>query len=221
MTETGGVDYLWFVLGLLVLTGLTVGLGRLGGIGVGLVPLTAMARAVVQLSALALILRGILAAPWTVVAFLVLMLSTASWTAGGRLRELPHGRRIAAIGVLAGAVVTLAVVFALRLVDLDVVHLIAVAGIVIGNCMTAATLSGRNFLRSSRERSRSAPVPGWPTRTSAARPSARRCCPTWTRPGRRGWSPCPAPSWGPSSGVPARSRPPSSSWWCWPGSASR
>ena len=146
------MDYVWFLLGLLVLTGLTVTLGRLAGIGVGFLPLWAIARAVVQLSAIALLLRGILVAPWSVVAFLALMLSTASWTAGGRLRELHHGRRVAVTGVLSGALVSLAVVFGLRLVDLDVVHLVAVAGIVIGNAMTAATLSGRNFLRTSLER---------------------------------------------------------------------
>ena len=76
------MDYVWFGLGLCVLTGLTVVLGRLAGIGLGLLPMWAIARAVVQLAAVALLLRGILAAPATVIAFLALMLSTASWTSG-------------------------------------------------------------------------------------------------------------------------------------------
>jgi putative ABC transport system permease protein len=146
------VDYVWFGLALLALTGLTVVLGRWGGVGVGFFPAWAMTRAVVQLSIVALLLRGILAAPWTVAAFLALMLTTASWTAAGRLRELRHGRRIAVVGVLAGALVSLTLILALRLVDLEVRYLVAVAGIVIGNCMSAATLAGRNFLRASRER---------------------------------------------------------------------
>ena len=146
------MDYVWFGLGLCVLTGLTVVLGRLAGIGLGLLPMWAIARAVVQLAAVALLLRGILAAPATVIAFLALMLSTASWTSGGRLRELPHGRRIATCGVVVGALVTLSLVFALRMVEVEVIQLVAVAGIVIGNCMTAASLSGRNYLRTSRER---------------------------------------------------------------------
>lgn len=137
---------------LLVLTALAVGLAYWGRVGVGWLPLTAIVRATVQLAVVALLLRGILAAPWTVALFLVLMASTASWTAGGRVRDLHHGRRIAAVGVVTGAAVTLALVVALRLVDPGVRYLVAVAGIVIGNAMTAATLAGRTFLRDSGRR---------------------------------------------------------------------
>ncbi|WP_415141681.1 ABC transporter permease [Nocardioides sp.] len=90
-------------------------------------------------------LRGVLSVPWTVVGFVVLMLSTASWTAGGRNAALPHGRRIATAGVPAGAAAGLTPALALRLVALDTRHIVAVAGIVIGGAMTAATLSGRRF----------------------------------------------------------------------------
>lgn len=145
-------DYAWFVAGLLVLTGLTMALLRWARIDLGLLPLWAILRAVVQLSVVALLLRGILDAPWTVVAFVALMLTTASWTSMGRLSGLWHGRRAAAYGVLAGALVTLVAIFGLHLVDLQVRYLVAVAGIVIGNSMTAATLAGRNFLRGSRAR---------------------------------------------------------------------
>lgn len=146
------MDYLVFGIGLLALTGITVGLGRWAGLGLGLLPTWAILRATVQLSVVALLLRGILAAPWTALAFLALMFTTASWTSGGRLRELRHGRRIALAGVVTGGTVALVAVVALRLVDLEVRQLVAVAGIVIGNSMTAATLAGRNFLRASRER---------------------------------------------------------------------
>jgi putative ABC transport system permease protein len=146
------VDYVWFGLGILALTGLTVCFGLWARVGVGLFPMWATVRAVVQLSIIALLLRGILAAPWTVVLFLALMLTTASWTAAGRLRDLRHGRRIAVVGVLIGAALALLAIFALQLVELEVRYLVAVAGIIIGNSMTAATLSGRNFLRASHER---------------------------------------------------------------------
>ena len=148
MTDLAG--YAWFVAGLLVVTGLTLALLRWDGVGMGLFPLWAIGRAVVQLSVVALLLRGILDVPWTVVGFVALMLSTASWTAMGRLRELWHGRRTAVVGVLCGALLTLVVVFGLRLVDLQVRYLVAVGGIIIGNSMTAATLAGRNFLRGTR-----------------------------------------------------------------------
>lgn len=146
------MDYVWFGLGILVLTGLTVALGLWARVGLGWFPAWAIVRAIVQLSIIAVVLRGILAAPWTVVAFLVLMLTTASWTAAGRLRELRHGRRIAVIGVLAGATSALVAIFGLRLVELEVRYLVAVAGIVIGNSMSAATLAGRNFLHACQSR---------------------------------------------------------------------
>jgi putative ABC transport system permease protein len=148
----GNLHYLWFGAGLLVITGLTLGLGRWARVGLGLFPLWAILRAVVQLTVVALLLRGILAVPWTVVAFVLLMLSTASWTAMGRLKELWHGRGTAVVGVLTGAVCALVVIFALRLVDLQVRYVVAVGGIIIGNSMSAATLAGRNFLRGARAR---------------------------------------------------------------------
>jgi putative ABC transport system permease protein len=151
--------YLGFGLGLLTIVALTVALARWAGVGLGLFPLWAILRAVVQLSAVTVLLRGILAVPWTVVLFLVLMLTTASWTAVRRLDLLWRGRRAAVLGVLAGATVTLVAVFALQLVDLQARYLIAVAGIVIGNAMSAATLAGRNFLRGSTARSDE--IEGW------------------------------------------------------------
>lgn len=146
------MEYLTFALGLLTLTAVTVSLGRWAGVGLGLLPMWAIVRAAVQLTLVALLLRGILAAPWTVLAFLALMFTTASWTSAGRLRELRHGRRIAVAGVVTGGVVALGAVVALQLIELEVRQLVAVAGIVIGNCMSAATLAGRNFLRASRQR---------------------------------------------------------------------
>jgi len=146
------MDYAWFGAGLLAMTGLTLLLGRLAGVGLGLFPLWAIGRAVVQLTVIALLLRGILSLPWTVAGFILLMLTTASWTAMGRLRDLWHGRRTAVLGVLTGALLTLVVIFGLRLVDFQVRYLVAVGGIIIGNSMSAATLAGRNFLRGSRAR---------------------------------------------------------------------
>ena len=145
-------DFWWFGAGLMVLVGATVALGRATGVGLGWAPLTSMLRAVVQLSVVALLLRGILTVEGTVVAFVLLMLVTASWTSAGRLRELWHGRRIAVLGVCVGAAVSTSLVFALQLVDLETRYVIAVAGIVIGSAMSAATLAGRNFLRGARHR---------------------------------------------------------------------
>jgi putative ABC transport system permease protein len=144
--------YLWFGAGLAAMTGATLLLARRAGIGLGWFPALALGRAVVQLTLVALLLRGILAVPATVAAFVLLMASTASWTAAGRLRELWGGRRAAVAGVVCGAATGLVSVFGLGLVDLQVRYVVAVGGILVGNAMSAATLSGRNFLRASRGR---------------------------------------------------------------------
>lgn len=146
------VDHVFFAAGLLALVLTTMAVARVAGVGLGWAPLVSLARASAQLGVVALLLRGILTVPWTVLAFLALMLLTASWTAAGRLSELWHGRRAAVAGVLAGASVSLAMVLALRLVEPEPRYLVAVAGIVIGNAMSAATVSGRNFLRALRHR---------------------------------------------------------------------
>src|SRR4051794_36910602 len=78
-------DYVRFGAGLLVIGSVTVALGAWVGTGLRWLPLRALARAAVQLSVIALLLRGILAVPWTVVAFVLLMLTTASVTSLGRL----------------------------------------------------------------------------------------------------------------------------------------
>lgn len=153
------LSYAGFAAGLLVVTGLTVALARWGRVGLGWFPMIVVVRAAVQLSVIALLLRGILAVPWTVAGFILLMLTTASWTSAGRLKEVWHGRRIAVAGVLSGAAAALVVIFGLHLVDLQVRNLVAVAGIVIGNSMSAATLAGRNFRRTSL--ARRAEVEAW------------------------------------------------------------
>ncbi|MGN6783023.1 MAG: ABC transporter permease [Marmoricola sp.] len=152
-------DLVRFAAVLAVLPVATTVLLRLTGVRLGWLPVIAVARAVVQLAIVAALLRGVLAAPWTVGLFVLLMLSTASLTSAGRLAELWHGRRAAVTGVVSGAAAALVAVLALRLVAFDARHVIAVAGIVIGNAMSAATLAGRNYARAAR--SRRDEVEGW------------------------------------------------------------
>ena len=146
------MEHVWWGLGLLVVALTTLVLAHVARVPLGWLPVTAILRATVQLAAVALILRGVLAVPWTVALFVLLMVTTATWTAGGRLSGLPGGRRIALLGVVAGAALSLVLVFTLRLVDLEARYVVAVGGIVIGNAMSAATLSGRTFLRDARAR---------------------------------------------------------------------
>src|SRR3954454_11242774 len=119
-------DDAWFGARLLVLATATVALLRWYGTGLRLLPLWAIIRAAVQLSIVALLLRGVLAVPWTAAGFVLLMLSTASLTAMGRTRELWRGREAAVLGVVAGALVSLVAIFALRLADLEARYVVAI-----------------------------------------------------------------------------------------------
>lgn len=154
-----GVPYLQFGLGLAVLMTITLGVQRWAGLRLGWGPLVAALRAVVQLSVIAVLLHGVLALPWTVALFVILMLTTASVTSGGRVHELHDGRRAAATGIVVGSAVTVALIFSLRLIAFDTRYLVSVAGIIIGNSMSGATLAGRMFLRTVRDRADE--VEGW------------------------------------------------------------
>ncbi len=153
------MNWAWFAVGMVVMGLATVALARWANLSLGWQPIIALARAAIQLACVALLLGGVLAAPWSMVLFVLLMLTTASWTAGKRLSELPHGRLYAVIGVVAGVTVALVPAFAFHLVAYDPRKIIAVAGIVIGNSMSAATLAGRNFLHAAVQRSDE--VEGW------------------------------------------------------------
>ena len=137
----------------------TAALARLTHIALGWASVTAILRAILQLAVIALALRGILAAPATVVLFALVMLATASLTAGGRVGELWQGRRAATLGVVTGSSVAVTLVFLLQLVPFGARYIVAIGGIVIGNSMSAATLAGRNFLRSAR--ARQGEIEGW------------------------------------------------------------
>lgn len=138
-------ELLPFLLGVVVLVTAAVVILRLAEVGLGWLPIVAIVRAIVQLALIALILQGALNAWWSVAAFIALMLTTASLTSLRRARDLPRGPVGAVVGVVVGALVTLTLVLALGLVDREFERVIAIAGIVIGNSMTIATLSMRRF----------------------------------------------------------------------------
>lgn len=150
---------LWFFACLALLVAAGTALLRAQGVGLGAAPWIAVLRAAIQLALVALILRGVLAWWWALAAFLLLMLTTATFTGAGRAKELPRGRAAAALGIGAGAVVSVGSVVALGLVQFTPEQLVAIAGILIGNSMSASTLSLRGFLQQLRDRR--GEVEGW------------------------------------------------------------
>jgi putative ABC transport system permease protein len=151
----------WLRVGIGLVLLLTIGAAALtwAGVPARRAMLTAAARAVVQLGLVALALRGVFAAPATVIAVLAVMFSVVVWTAGRRLSA--HARALSAVALscAAGASVTIGIIVGLPVLSRDVRTLVAASGIVLGGTMTAATLTGRRI--SEGLRLRRAEVEAW------------------------------------------------------------
>ncbi len=106
---------------------------------------TATLRAAAQLTVLAAVLRGVFAAPFAAIAVIATMFGVAVWTSARRNRAHPRAMRATTYACGAGALVAIGIVFAVPMVERNTRTLVAVAGIVIGGCMTAATLTGRHL----------------------------------------------------------------------------
>ena len=105
--------------------------------------LFALARAVLQLTALSFVLTGILASPVWVGVGLAVMYVAAVGTAAARARPTPL--LPLALGMLAGPVTVMAIVFLTGAIEFSPRYVLAIGGIVIGNTMTIAILTQRLF----------------------------------------------------------------------------
>jgi putative ABC transport system permease protein len=132
----------------LLLVGVAVGAMTLARIPLRLSAATASLRAVVQLGAVGLLLTGVLRAPVAVAGFLALMLTVACATTTRRLRRSALGRRLwlaVLTASLVGAVPAVGLSFAAGALPNSGRYLLALGGIVLGNTMTASTLTGRRL----------------------------------------------------------------------------
>lgn len=135
-------------------------------------PAAAIGRAFVQLALLGLILQGIVTdLRWTF-AWLAVMLSVAVWTSGRRIGV--HGRQWAhvAVGIVAGTLASMVVVFGLGALDASAQNVLAFGGMITGNTMTICTLAGRGFLSGVRDGW--AEVEAWLSLGARPRQSTRR-----------------------------------------------
>jgi putative ABC transport system permease protein len=105
----------------------------------------ASARALVQLAAVAAIIHLIFSSLGLSAVALVVMLGAASWTAGRRLKGIPNGPLLAFTAIAIAAGTALLVLFGGRVFPLTPQYVIPIAGMLIGNCMTATSVSGVRF----------------------------------------------------------------------------
>jgi putative ABC transport system permease protein len=128
---------------LVALVALAVLASSVGRLGTGRENVVAAVRAVAQLAAVSLVITAALANVWLSCAFVVLMFAVATATSTGRIK-VPRGQLPwVALAIAAGVVPVLALVFASGVVPFNGPGIIPIAGIVVGNMMTAATLTGR------------------------------------------------------------------------------
>jgi putative ABC transport system permease protein len=128
---------------LLVLVAVAVAASRVGGLGVERNQLTAAARAVVQLSVVSLVIAAALESVGWSLAFVLLMFLVASVTSAGRIGSPRSQLPWVMAAIAAGAGPVLALILGSGTVPFNGPGIIPIAGIVIGNTMTAATLTGR------------------------------------------------------------------------------
>lgn len=152
-------EWVRFGVGIAVMVGAVIAILKAHGVKMGWTPAVAIIRACLQLALISVLLGAVLQWPWLVLAFIVLMLTTASLTGAKRAAELPDGRRNAVVAVIAGGVAATGSSMLLGLIGLDVQQIIAIAGISIGNAMAASTLTARNYLAALR--SGIGEVEGW------------------------------------------------------------
>ncbi|CAM5432515.1 ABC transporter permease [Leifsonia shinshuensis] len=108
-------------------------------------PLLAILRGAAQLAVISVVLSGVITSPWWVALALLVMFGVAAGTATRRIGwSVDHGIMMA-VAMAAGVVVTFTIVFSTGAIDFTARYALAIGGIVIGNSMSIATLSGRRF----------------------------------------------------------------------------
>ncbi len=157
---------------ILVLIAIGIGLAR--GLGLTRELVWAAARALVQLlvvgSALALVVDDDdpLVLTWL---WVVLMVGFAAWTVGRRAPEVPAVRFLALGAFTAAVTVSLGVLFGLGVFEPTGRAIVPLAGMTVGNSMTATVLASRRIVAEARDRRAEIEVRlalGQPSRTAFA-----------------------------------------------------
>ncbi|GGG45205.1 ABC transporter permease [Kocuria dechangensis] len=147
------------LLGICVLVAVTAGALAARGVSRWFAPALAVLRATAQLAALSLVLSAVIEdLAWVWLALLV-MLVAAVLTAGRRIGADARLLLRLALAMVVAAGTTLAVVFFTGAITVTPQNVLAVGGIVVGNTMSIATLTGRRYRASVVERRDE--VEGW------------------------------------------------------------
>ena len=131
--------------------GLAALINRWGRLGHGSDSVLSALRASLQLTVVGLLIAAVLASWWLTLAFIALMLSVASLTAGRRLAR-EGDWWLAGAPVVLGAVAVAGGLLLSGLVPYEPIAVVPVVGILIGGATTATTLAGKRALDALRTR---------------------------------------------------------------------
>jgi UDP-glucose/iron transport system permease protein len=159
LSEVGISADIRLAIALVLLLAAATGVLAAAGVRIRRQVVVAALRATVQLAAIGAVLGLVFRFPGAAAIVLLVMLATATRTAGRRLRELDGAMRAVLLSSLAGALGTLVIAFGTGAVAFQVRYVVALSGITLGGTMTACTLAGRQLL--SGIRSRREEVEGW------------------------------------------------------------
>ncbi len=130
---------------------LAVVVSRLGRLGLERELATTAVRAAVQLAAVGAIVTLVFEHGGLAAAFVAVMLATATWTSGRRLRGVPRAPLRAGAAIATGAAVGVVPLLASGAFDTTPRELIPVAGILIGGAMAATSVTGRRLVEQVRD----------------------------------------------------------------------
>ncbi len=133
------------LIGVGVLAAITVAV--LAGFGVvrSWEPAVAIARGAAQLAVISVILTGIISSPIWIAAALLVMFGVASAVATGRVGWSRAHALMMAMSIATGVLTAAVVVFGVHALEFTPRYALAIGAIVIGNAMSVATLTGRQF----------------------------------------------------------------------------
>lgn len=139
----------WGLAASLILIAVTLGISLWRRLGLERDVLWATARAIAQLLAVGYGLKVVIdpdqpiAYAWAWLAFMVFF---AAWTVSRRAPEVPGVLALALLALAASTVVTVAVIFGLRIFPVEARAIIPVGGMMVGNAMSSVVVAGRRIL---------------------------------------------------------------------------
>nr|WP_076388743.1 ABC transporter permease [Vaginimicrobium propionicum] len=131
-------------LALVLLIGIAITISKVGRLAVGKQVAVAALRAIIQLALVSAVVVAAVQYWWTGLIFLVLMFGNAVWTTTGRV-ENRKTWGWTSLAMACGVIPVLAVIFLTGTAPFNGFAIVPIGSIIIGNVMTAHTLTGRRL----------------------------------------------------------------------------